>query len=54
LKVLLVDDEDALRMSLADDIREAGHEVFDFSSPKTALEFFRQSPDTAAMTQRPS
>ena len=49
MKVLLVDDEGALRVSLADDIREAGHEVFDFPSPVSALKFFRESRDVAAI-----
>ncbi|MEK7405552.1 MAG: sigma-54 dependent transcriptional regulator [Acidobacteriota bacterium] len=49
MKVLLLDDEDALRISLRDDIREAGHEVFDFRSPRQALEFARSAPDLAAV-----
>jgi len=49
MKVLLVEDEGALRVSLADDIREAGHEVFDFGSPLSALEFFRQADGVAVI-----
>jgi DNA-binding NtrC family response regulator len=49
MKVLLVEDEGALRVSLADDIREAGHEVFDFGSPATALEFFREAGGVSAI-----
>jgi len=49
MKVLLVDDEDALRMSPADDIREAGYEVFDFASPVAAWECFLQTSEIGAV-----
>jgi DNA-binding NtrC family response regulator len=49
MRVLLVEDEGALRVSLADDIREAGHEVFDFASALSALEFLRKAPNVAAI-----
>ncbi|MBI1786566.1 MAG: sigma-54-dependent Fis family transcriptional regulator [Acidobacteria bacterium] len=49
MKVLLVEDEGALRLSLSDDIREAGHQVFDFASPVSALAFFRESREVAAI-----
>lgn len=49
MKILLLDDEEALRMSLADDMREAGHEVFDFCSPHPALEFLASPRDLDAI-----
>lgn len=49
MKVLLVEDDGALRVSLADDIREAGHEVFDFPTPEPALNFLRECRDVAAI-----
>jgi DNA-binding NtrC family response regulator len=49
MRVLLLDDEEALRLSLADDLREAGHKVFDFCSPRAALEFLDRSGDLDAI-----
>ncbi len=49
MRVLLLDDEEALRLSLADDMREAGHKVFDFSSPRPALEFLNRTGDLDAI-----
>lgn len=45
MRVLLIEDEEALRLSLADDIREAGHEVFDFGLPTRGLEFLLRAGD---------
>jgi DNA-binding NtrC family response regulator len=49
MRVLLLDDEEALRLSLADDMREAGHKVFDFSSPRAGLDFLNRTGDLDAI-----
>ena len=49
MKVLLVDDEDTLRISLADDIREAGHDVIDFPAAPPALDYLRGYGDVGVI-----
>ncbi len=49
MKVLLVDDEDTLRMSLADDLREAGYDVLDFPAAPPALEYLRTEGGVGAI-----
>jgi len=49
MKVVLVDDEETLRLSVADDLRDAGYEVADFSAAPPALEFLRQQGDVAVI-----
>lgn len=40
--ICVVDDEDLIRISLADDLRELGYKVDDFQSPIQALEAFKK------------
>ena len=47
MRLLLVGDEDVLRIPLADDIREAGYEVTAFASPLEAVNHLEASDDVA-------
>lgn len=49
MKVLLVDDEDTIRISLTDDLREAGYEVVDFPAAPAAVDYLRQSADVGVI-----
>jgi len=37
MKIFVVDDERIIRVSLADDLRDEGHEVFEFANAIAAL-----------------
>ncbi|MFC1479706.1 response regulator, partial [Planctomycetota bacterium] len=43
MNVVLVDDEKSIRITLGDDIREAGHAVSVFENGKTAYEYIKES-----------
>jgi DNA-binding NtrC family response regulator len=46
MKIFLIDDERILRVSLADELRDAGHEVHEFSQAESALQKLREEkPD---------
>lgn len=46
LKIFVVDDEDILRVSISDDLRDAGYKVFEFDDPRLALNSLGQiEPD---------
>jgi two-component system, NtrC family, response regulator len=46
LKIVLIDDEDILRITLADDLKDKGHSVTDFVSPVAALKYINnKEPD---------
>lgn len=45
LKILLVDDSDFLRFSLAERLRGLGHHVVDFRSEKETLEYLSGDPE---------
>jgi len=46
MKIFVVDDERIIRVTLADDLREAGHQVMEFSNAGAALAFFKEvEPD---------
>ncbi|TSA16318.1 MAG: response regulator, partial [Nitrosopumilales archaeon] len=38
LKIFIVDDEDILRISIADELRDAGYKIFDYSDAISALD----------------
>lgn len=37
MKILVLDDEDSLRLAIRDELKEKGHEVYDYSDPEQAL-----------------
>jgi len=43
-RVYVVDDERIVRVTLADELRESGYEVKEFSDPRAALTMLRESP----------
>lgn len=43
LKILVVDDERIVRVTIADDLRDAGHNVREFSSATSALQHLRET-----------
>ena len=44
MKIFVVEDEEILRISLKDDLEEAGYTVFAFEDPKEALDSFKKQP----------
>ena len=44
LRIVVVDDEKIVRISLVDDLREQGFDVKDFESPASALKYIKSSP----------
>ena len=50
LKVAVVEDEDILRISVADDLRDAGFQVEDFPNPVAALESIRANAPDIVLT----
>jgi DNA-binding NtrC family response regulator len=44
MQLLMIEDEDILRISLQDELKERGYEVHSFDDPLPALKFFSQSP----------
>lgn len=42
-KICIVDDEEILRITLSDELRDSGHEVKDFASPLEALSFIQEN-----------
>jgi len=55
LKILIVDDEDGLRLSMAGIIEMEGHEVFDASNGHDAIELAKQhSFDLAFFDKTPA
>lgn len=47
MRVLIVDDERIIRVTTADDLRDAGHEVQEFSSAKAVLQYLRENSKKA-------
>ena len=45
LNICIVDDEEILRVTTAEDLRDAGHNVVDFELPEEALKHIRQHPE---------
>lgn len=50
LQILIVEDEKIMRVSLADDLREAGYNVLDFEDPIEALGKFQDLPIDVVIT----
>ncbi len=44
MKICIVDDEEILRVTLAQDVETAGHNVVDFESPLEALDYIKKNP----------
>lgn len=45
LNICVVDDEEILRITIAGDLQDAGHNVIDFESPVKALEYVKHHPE---------
>jgi len=45
LNIIVVDDEEILRITIAGDLQDAGHNVLDFESPVKALEYIKLHPE---------
>ena len=45
LNICIVDDEEILRVTTTEDLRDAGHNVVDFALPVDALEYIKQHPN---------
>ncbi|MGL1935970.1 MAG: sigma-54 dependent transcriptional regulator [Fibrobacterales bacterium] len=46
MKIFLIDDDASIRIGIGDDLREAGHTIYDFENPLTALHSFTElEPD---------
>jgi DNA-binding NtrC family response regulator len=45
MKIYVVDDERLIRVATADDLRDAGHQVMEFSSARAALQHMRENPE---------
>ncbi|VAX26797.1 Response regulator of zinc sigma-54-dependent two-component system [hydrothermal vent metagenome] len=45
LNICIVDDEEILRITTAEDLRDAGHNVVDFELPEEALKHIKQHPE---------
>lgn len=43
LKILIVDDERIIRVTLADDLKDSGYKVTEFSEPRSALLFIKEN-----------
>ena len=50
LKILIVDDERIIRVTLADDLKDNGYSVFEFSEPRTALLHIRDNDVDVVIT----
>jgi DNA-binding NtrC family response regulator len=50
LKIFIVEDEKILRISLADDLRDAGYNVQEFDDPIKALEAIQTEPPDLVIT----
>ncbi len=50
MRIFVIDDEDILRISLADDLRDEGFEVVDFNNPLLALNAFKEKPGDVVIT----
>ncbi len=47
MHVLIVDDERIIRVTTADDLRDAGHQVQEFASAKAVLQYLKENPKKA-------
>ncbi|MGL1903345.1 MAG: sigma-54 dependent transcriptional regulator [Fibrobacterales bacterium] len=46
MKIFLIDDDASIRIGIGDDLREAGHTIYDFENPLTALHSYTElEPD---------
>jgi len=43
LKICVVDDEEIIRITLSDELKDSGHEVSDFNNPLEALDFIKHN-----------
>ena len=50
LKICVVDDEEIIRITLSDELKDSGHEVFDFNNPLEALDFIKQNEIQVLLT----
>jgi DNA-binding NtrC family response regulator len=50
LKIIIIEDEKILRISLADDLREAGYDVQDYHNPNSALEVIQRDSVDVVIT----
>jgi len=50
MRILIIEDENILRVSLQDELKEHGYEVFAFEDPVQALEAFARSPVHIVLT----
>jgi DNA-binding NtrC family response regulator len=50
MKLIIVDDEKILRVSISDELREAGYDVKDFADPVVALRAMRENPVDVVIT----
>lgn len=49
-RIYIVEDEEILRVSLADDLRDAGYDVKEFGSPKSALKMIEKGPPQVVLS----
>jgi len=50
LKICVVDDEEIIRITLSDELKDSGHEVFDFDNPIEALDFIKHNEIQVLLT----
>ncbi|GAB4178683.1 MAG: sigma-54 dependent transcriptional regulator [Calditrichia bacterium] len=48
--ICIIDDEEILRVSVADELKDIGHTVIDFGNPQKALEYLKNNPAEVVVT----